>query len=356
MAALGDGDVESLPDTVEGLVAMRIDSLSTDDRFLLRRLAVLGMAFPIDLARDVLEDLPHTSDPVWRRLDGMVVLDDAGTMGFPNVLLRDSAYDGLSFKQRRRLHNRAGDTIRKSTWDAGDTQPEILSFHYLRGQRWDEAWDYSLMAAERAKAVYANFEAAEFYERAVVAGRRMGERTAEDLARAYEELGDARGRTGSYLPAASAYRAARRLVRDDPVAEARLVLKLARVQGWSDRYATALRWITRGLHLLDGVEGHDAIAGAGRPAWALRVVLPGGRSPHPGDPLVHPCYCRGRGSRRVAGAGRGTAGVRLGQDAARSARRAPRHGTGACHLRGTRRPARAVGDHQPARRVRLLAG
>ncbi len=257
-AAVTAGEVESLPDTVDGVVAMRIDSLSTDDRVLLRRLAVLGQAFPIELARDVLEELPHGSDPVWRRLDEMLVRDGSGTVAFRNVLLRDSAYDGLSFKQRQRLHNRAGDTIRKSTWDAGDTQPEILSFHYLHGQRWDEAWDYSLMAAERAKAVYANYEAAEFYERALLAGRRIRELTAPDLARAHEELGDARSRTGSYLPAASAYRAARRLVRGDPVADARLVLKLARVQGWSDRYATALRWITKGLHLLEGVELDEA--------------------------------------------------------------------------------------------------
>ena len=257
-AALGGGDVDTLPDTVDGVVATRIDGLSTDDRFLLRRLAVLGQSFPLDLARDVLEDLPHASDPAWRRLDEFLVRDGTATVGFRNVLVRDSAYDGLSFKQRRRLHNRAGDTIRKSTWDAGDTQPEILSFHFLHGQRWDEAWQYSLMAAERAKAVYANFEAAEFYERALVAGRRIGDRTTEELTRAYEELADSRSRTGSYARAATAYRAARRLVRGDPVAEARLVMKLARVQGWLDRYATALRWITKGLHLLDGVEGNDA--------------------------------------------------------------------------------------------------
>ena len=254
----GGGDVDSLPDTIDGVVATRIDSLSTDDRYLLRRLAVLGQAFPLDLARGVLEDLPHASDPVWQRLDEFLVRDRDGTVGFRNVLLRDSAYDGLSFRQRRTIHNRAGDTIRKTTWDGGDTQPEILSFHYLNGQRWDEAWDYSLMAAERAKAVHANFEAADFYERAIVAGRRISDRTTEEMARANEELGDARSRTGSYAPAAAAYRAVRRLVRGDPVAEARLVLKLARVQGWSDRYATAMRWITKGLRLLDEVDGNPA--------------------------------------------------------------------------------------------------
>jgi tetratricopeptide (TPR) repeat protein len=257
-ATVGGGHVDELPDTIDDVVAARIDSLSTDDRFLLRRLAVLGQSFSVDLARGVLDDLPHSSDPAWRRLDEFLTRDDEGAVGFRNVLLRDSAYDGLSFRQRRAIHNRAGDTIRKTTWDGGDTQPEILSFHYLNGQRWDEAWDYSLMAAERAKAVYANFEAADFYQQAIVAGRRSGNRLDEELARAHEELGDARSRTGSYAPAAVAYRAARQFVRSDPVGEARIVMKLARVQGWLDRYATALRWITKGLRLLDGVEGNAA--------------------------------------------------------------------------------------------------
>ena len=88
------------------------------------------------------------------------------------MLLHDSAYDGLSYRLRRELHARAGDTIR-STAKRGEEQPELLSFHYLHAQRYPEAWSYSLSAAERARAVYANIEAAEFYERALLAGRRL---------------------------------------------------------------------------------------------------------------------------------------------------------------------------------------
>jgi len=257
-AALGGGDVDQLPDTVDDVVAARIDSLSADDRILLRRLAVLGQSFPVDLARAALGDLPHPSDPTWSRLEDFLARDGSGGMSFRNALLRDSAYDGLSFRQRRVIHDRAADTIRKTTWDGGDTQPEILSLHYLHGQRFDEAWDYSLMAAARAKGVHAYFEAAAFYERAVVAGRRLDTLTVEERVRAHEELGDAWARCGNYARAVTAFRAARRLTRGDPVADAGIIVKLARVQGWLDRYATALRWITRGLGMLEGVPGVEA--------------------------------------------------------------------------------------------------
>ena len=48
-----------------------------------------------------------------------------------------------------------------------------MSFHYLHSQRFGEAWEFSLRAADRAVAVYANTEAAEFYERAITAARRL---------------------------------------------------------------------------------------------------------------------------------------------------------------------------------------
>ena len=74
------------------------------------------------------------------------------------------------------------------------------------------------------------------------------------MAEVTEALGDARDHGSEYLGAVTAYRAARRLVRDDRLADARLMLKLARAQGWLDRYSNALRWITRALHTLDDAE------------------------------------------------------------------------------------------------------
>ena len=253
-AAQRHGDVDGLPDTIDDVVAARIDSLSSDDRYLLRQLSVLGRSFPVELARDALDEFPHLSDPVWRRLDEFVGGDGPDRLGFRNGLLRDSAYDGLPFRQRRRIHLAAGDALRGAS-SGHEAPPELLSFHYLHAQEFAAAWEFSLLAAERAKEVYANFEAAEFFERALLAGRRLDGVTAAQLASIHEELGDAEVATGRYAAGAASYRSARRLVQGDPPAEARVMLKLARVQGWLDRYSTALRWITKGLRLLEGVDG-----------------------------------------------------------------------------------------------------
>jgi class 3 adenylate cyclase/tetratricopeptide (TPR) repeat protein len=258
IAAAMDGDaVDQLPDSVEDVIAARIDRLASDDRFLLRRMSVLGQSFSFDLLLEVIDEVPEVLDPTWERLEEFVAQDGLGNLSFRSALLRDCAYDGLSYRRRRELHARAGDTIHRAANKEKD-QPELLSFHYLHAQRYEEAWRYSLVAAERAKTVYANIEAAEFYERALVAGRRLPHITRVELSAIHEALGDARNRTGGYIGAAKDYRAARRLVDDDVVAEARLILKLARVQGWLDRYGNALRWISKGLRLVQNADGDDA--------------------------------------------------------------------------------------------------
>ncbi len=139
-AAMGGASIDTLPDSVEEVVAARIDRLASDDRHLLRRLSVLGQSAPLDLAREVVDDLPGRDDPTWDRLGDFVTWDDDGTLRFRNRLLRDAAYDGLTFRLRRQLHNRAGDSLVATTAQRRDEQPELLSFHYLHAQRYSEAF------------------------------------------------------------------------------------------------------------------------------------------------------------------------------------------------------------------------
>ena len=248
----------SLPDSIEAVIAARIDRLHPLERNVLRRAAVLGRSFPDALLRAVMDDLVVEDDDLWRRLDGFIARNDDGSLSFTHALIRDSAYDGLPFRLRRTLHARTGDTIRSLAGIAVDDQAELLSLHYFHAHRYEEAWSFSLVAAERARAVYANVEAAEFYERALGAARQHPAVGPMEIAETYEALGDAHNHAGDYPAAESAYRAARRHVHHEAVVQARLVLKLARVTGWLHRYSAALGWITRGIRTIEGVSGADA--------------------------------------------------------------------------------------------------
>ena len=279
IAAVLQGEaVGALPDSVEDVVVARIDRLAADERHLLRRMSVLGQSFSSDLLTAVVEDVPSESDSIWNNLEPFIVRDEFGNLAFRNALLRDSAYNGLSFRLRRQLHSRAGDIIARVATQGGDDLAGLLSFHYLHAQRSQEAWTYALHAAEQAKDMYANVEAAEYFERAIAASRHLPLLAPVAVAASHEGLGDARNLTGDYAAAANAYRTARRLMDDDAVARARLVLKLARVEGWLDRYTNALRWITRGIRTLEGVDGAEAARQRAELfGWYGRFCQEGGR-------------------------------------------------------------------------------
>jgi tetratricopeptide (TPR) repeat protein len=257
IVAARDAGLETLPDSVEALIMARIDSLAPAERNLLRRASVVGRAFPREYLFSVLDAVPPPDDPVWHRLSGFLV-EDGGSLRFAHALIRDGAYEGLPFKLRRKLHAQVGDSIERASGDTADDQAELLSLHFFHAQRFMEAWRYSLVAAERAKTIYANAEAVEFYERALEAARRIDDIAPLEAARIRESMGDVKTRIGLYSEAQTAFRAVRRIVREEPVAEARLMLKIAQTQAYLGLVSQGLRGISRGLAQIADVPGPEA--------------------------------------------------------------------------------------------------
>ncbi len=247
VAAVRAGGLGGLPDSVEALVTARIDLLTPDARALLRHVSVLGQRFSRTLV-DAVAPEARTRQEVWAQLDGF--LDhERDEVAFRHSLIRDAAYDGLAYRLRRRLHAAAADTI--AAEDGGAS--ELLSFHYFLAARYEAAWVHSLAAARNAASIYAHEAAARFYRRALDAAEHLEDIPREELGRTAEALGDAQERLGDFAQAGAAYRDARRAMAD-PVDQARLWLKHARVQARLRRFSQALGSITRGLRRIEGTE------------------------------------------------------------------------------------------------------
>ena len=257
-------EAEQLPETVEALVAARIDRLEAGDRALLRWASVLGVSFSGSLIDDVLEgdeDVASASD-AWERLGEFVERDPhtPGGFRFRHALIRDAAYEGLPFKRRRDLHGRVAEVIEQRQGDRPEEESELLSLHYHRAERWSEAWRYSVVAGRRADEKYANVESQQFFERALDAARKAGDVEPMQVAAVWEALGDVRMRLGDYLGAETAYRASRKSFPGGPVEQARLIQKEAVVPLRIGRYPQALRRLSQALRTLEDVEGEAAAA------------------------------------------------------------------------------------------------
>jgi tetratricopeptide (TPR) repeat protein len=238
---------EQMPDSVEALVATRIDGLAPGDRALLRWASVLGVSFSGVVIADVLEGDPTAASDseAWDRLAEFVERDPdvPGAFRFRHALIRDGAYEGLSFRRRRELHGRVAEVLQLRTPDA----VELLSLHYHRAGDKPATWRYSLEAGRSAQAKWANLEAAEFYERALDVAPGVPELTRAEVAEAWEALGDCQQLAGRLEAAGQAFEAAR-LHRPESSPEAiELLFKEATLRREQGRYDEALDWYERGL-------------------------------------------------------------------------------------------------------------
>ena len=238
---------EQMPDTVETLVATRIDGLAPGDRALLRWASVLGVSFSGALIADVLEGDPTAASDsdAWDRLAEFVERDPEvpGTFRFRHALIRDGAYEGLSFRRRRELHARVAEVLEARTPDA----LELLSLHYYRAGDKPATWRYSLEAGRSAHEKWSNLEAAEFYEQALEVAPEVPGLTEDEIAEVWEALGDCRQLSGKLEDAAEAFETARELRPEHSREAIRLLYKEARLRRDLGRYEDAIEWYGRGL-------------------------------------------------------------------------------------------------------------
>lgn len=251
------GSVAELPDSVESLVTTRIDTLSAEDRMVLREAAVLGMVVDLKLFAAALAT-PTVGPERLHRLDEFLELLSPGVLRFRNRLHQYVAYEGLPYRRRRDAHRRVGDALVALAGGNPERDAELLSTHYYFAGAYDVAWRFSVVAGDRAQLKFANVEAIEFYRRALDCAPRVDDIRSSEVARVAEALGDVCELSARYDDAALHYRRARKHVADTRDDSVRLLRKEGTVRERTGRYRDALRWYSRGLRMLDSANDPQA--------------------------------------------------------------------------------------------------
>ena len=170
------GSVADLPDSLDALVSAQIDALAPLPKRLLRYASVLGRSFRLTVLNEILRDDPLELDSnAQDSLAGFLSADGPDRMRFRHGLLRDVAYEGLSYRRRRELHSKAAHATERLAGDDTDSVADLLALHYSLAQEYEPTWRYARMAGDDARDAYANVDAAVQYERALAAARRLPE-------------------------------------------------------------------------------------------------------------------------------------------------------------------------------------
>jgi class 3 adenylate cyclase/tetratricopeptide (TPR) repeat protein len=134
LAEANGAGVDRIPDTLQALIAARIDHLPAGEKSLLQRAAVIGRIFwagaVAHLGNDEEEDLDALLDDLLLR---EFVLDDTHSRisgekayRFKHVLIREVAYSGLSKTARASHHRRFAEWLKER---AGDELLEVRAYH-----------------------------------------------------------------------------------------------------------------------------------------------------------------------------------------------------------------------------------
>jgi len=273
------GGIADLPDSAEAAAMAQIDSLSPEDRTVVRHASVFGLTFhPRMLAWFVDEEFSAPAPAVWDRLVDLFDQEPDGYLRFRRTLLRESAYQGLPYRRRRKLHGAIATHLEEEL-DYPDDMAGILSLHYFEATDFRSALRYANAAARRAEGIYAYVEAAGLYSRAAQAGRQLTDVTPHELAVIDQAMGDAWYRAGEFRKASEGYAGARQRVGDDRLMDAGLLLKLSHVEEKLGNYTEALRWTEQARTMLNELAGTDAAREMARSsAWYAMLLQAEGRT------------------------------------------------------------------------------
>lgn len=176
----GSLPVDFIPGTIGALLAARIDRLRPELKELLQCAAVIGN----DIKEPLLQAVSGIAQPDFRRaIHDLQVAEflyekahfPETEYAFKHAMTREVAYTSLLREQRATLHARAVHSLEELAADRLDEHVERLADHAERGAIWDKALEYLHRSGLKAYSLYANADAARFFERALTVLKNLPE-------------------------------------------------------------------------------------------------------------------------------------------------------------------------------------
>jgi len=200
----------TVPETIQQVLAARIDRLGADQKAAIQLAAVLGREFSLELATQVWDGTVPLEERL-QELKGLEFFRERHgtaerTFVFKHALTREVAYDGMPQPRRRHLHGRAGTALEQSQASQRLEHWDLLAYHYSHSADPARAIPYLVVAGDRAKDRYANEEAIAAYGQAVSLIEQTGSDPWPDTYGAIcESLGNVLVRRSRYDGAIEAY-------------------------------------------------------------------------------------------------------------------------------------------------------
>jgi len=190
------------PKTVKSVIKKRIGRLDDESQNVLTMASFVGKDFTFDALRAVTkieeDKLLDIMDKILKA--GFIkqrVIHGEDVCSFADILVRDVVHEEVSPLRRKKLHGVVGRALEKVYAEKIDEHLGELALHFLESGEKETALDYFLKAGDKAANVYANTEAASYFQSAL---RLLEEKEGKLPERAHvlERIGDIKKLVGEF--------------------------------------------------------------------------------------------------------------------------------------------------------------
>jgi class 3 adenylate cyclase/tetratricopeptide (TPR) repeat protein len=176
----GEHATPRIPETIQAVLAARIDRLPAETKRLLQTAAVIGHDVPLALLQTVVDGSETALQQHLRVLQHAELFYEKqafpeAVYTFKHALTHEVVYNSLLQERRRTLHARIVERLEALSANRLVDQIDRLAHHALRGAAWDKATAYCRQAGTRAMTQSAYREAATSFEQALDALQHLPE-------------------------------------------------------------------------------------------------------------------------------------------------------------------------------------
>jgi tetratricopeptide (TPR) repeat protein len=269
-----------VPDTVQAVLAARIDRLDPDLKHVIQNAAIVGRIFWQQLLTSLIgeqvdERLNTLAEQDFVQQQGRAALVEDWEWIFRHVLVQEVAYDSVLKEIRRQIHFQIAEWLEQHASDRLHELAPNLARHFEHGQIWDKAIMYLEQSADHSRNLYALQEALRFYDQAIKLNEEHPDSV--DLQKALrlkESRGEVRGLVGEFESAVSDLNDVLESAKTagDKVREHKLLVSLGMIYRRADDYEDAMSYLNQALDVAreSGAkrETADVLYHLGSVAWS----------------------------------------------------------------------------------------
>jgi class 3 adenylate cyclase/tetratricopeptide (TPR) repeat protein len=160
-----------VPDTIQGIIAARMDRLEESLKRIMQIASVIGREFAFRILQAILEIKEDLKSNLLN-LQGLEFIYEKRLFPeleyiFKHALTQEVAYNSLLLKRRKEIHEKTGQAIEELYPERLEEFYEMLAYHYSKSDNLDKACHYLKLSGNKSTRNNSLWEAFRFYQEAL---------------------------------------------------------------------------------------------------------------------------------------------------------------------------------------------